>query len=164
MPKNRYSLEETMTDVVKGIQEAKTAPDMKEDLQDESAKEGFLSPVPEQDGKPVSATPETDAACEERKPVFPKAGKGKHGRPKGGAVSKDERYVRNVFLDKKTLWKLEQVKNRMNNERISANRGRSKDEKDPFVSIASLLNLAAQEFLDRHYPSLEEAYRMIHGE
>lgn len=164
MPKNRYSLEETMTDVVKGIQEAKTAPEVKEGVRNGKAGEELLSPDAELAGKSVHGMADENAVHEERKQVSPKSGKEKSGRPKGGNVSKEERYVRNVFLDKKTLWKLEQVKNRMNDERIANNRGRKKDDKDPFVSIASLLNLSAQEFLDRHYPNLEAAYRMLHGE
>lgn len=156
MATKRYTLDETMNDVAVGIEEAKSSSevitmnqeggidkdnavigfqekgiDMGENslLQDISKEEGIIEPVKKRKSK----------------------------QAKKEHVLKEERYIRNVFLDKKTLWKLEQVKNRMNDER-------KEKSKETFVSIAHLLYIAAQEYLDRKYPNLETAYKAVHGE
>lgn len=62
--------------------------------------------------------------------------------------------VRNVELDDETLWRLNQVKDKLN---------RSRAEGEALVSQMTIISKALIEWLDKYYPNTKEAYHFINN-
>lgn len=163
MAKQRFNLNETMLDARHGIEEARAnaekAGEESVATQEKAEEKTEESPAtftaenscveannqeeenirPEQEVSPDKESVKSESPAVERKI---------NGIRK--RIRKDEkegRIMRNVYLDEDMLEKLEDIKKRMN-------KGRNKEKKDAFVSVIDLLNVAAQEFLDKYYKDI----------
>lgn len=174
MAKQRFNLNETMLDARQGIEEARANAE-------KAGEESAITQEKAEEKKDVS-TQQTEAKTEESPSTFTAenscveannqeegnilpeqeaAPDKESGKSKSPSVEKkingirkrmrkDEkegRIMRNVYLDEDMLEKLEDIKKRMN-------KGRNKEKKDAFVSVIDLLNVAAQEFLDKYYKDI----------
>lgn len=171
MAKQRFNLNETMLDARQGIEEARanaekagegselnqipeeaeaeqaqTASPQPENTPDEIASQTIPTPAheAEEDTAPEQETAH-DKAEKSDSPSIEK--KISSIRKRIRKDEREERIMRNVYLDDDMLEKLEGIKKRMN-------RGRNKEKKDAFVSVIDLLNVAAQEFLDKYYTDI----------
>ena len=118
MAKQRFSLNETMSDAVTNIEEAKAS-------NIETASNIEANPnIPEKDR--VEEVPRLERIRKK--------------------INKSEEYtnMRNVPLSDNMLEKLESIKKYLNKNRITPTN-------DTFVSVGELLNIAAQEFLDKYW-------------
>lgn len=164
MAKSRYSLDETMADAVKGIQEAQDAP------ADASTKENIQKPTvaatkTEAEEIPMSVVEEKkEDNLSQDKPVIEEevsigksfSGKNisKHKKKVNQtAVEKEARNIRNVYLSDETLECLEMIKKELNSSR--------KSKEEPFVSAANIMNLAIEEYIDRNFPDVRKLCRLI---
>lgn len=121
MAKQRFSLNETMTDAVKNIEETKSSSEI----------------VVQEPASPESISPET-----KREDEIPSAQLEK--LRKRIAKSDSNNNMRNVPLSDDMLDKFEAIKKYLN-------KTRSKSTKETFISIGDLLNVAAQDFLNKYY-------------
>lgn len=164
MAKSRYSLDETMADAVKGIQEAQDAP------ADAGTKENIQKPTvaatkTEAEEIPMSVVEEKkEDNLSQGKPVIEEevsigksfSGKNisKHKKKVNQtAVEKEARNIRNVYLSDETLECLEMIKKELNSSR--------KSKEEPFVSAANIMNLAIEEYIDRNFPDVRKLCRLI---
>ena len=163
MAKNRFSLEETMADAVKGIKDAQNAPadpgvkeTASETLPAETkteAEEHSASVVEDTDYEPV---PKNEPLAEEVSIGKSFSGKNisKHKKKVNQtAVEKEARNIRNVYLSDETLECLEMIKKELNGSR--------KSKEEPFVSAANIMNLAIEEYIDRNFPDVRKLCRLI---
>lgn len=164
MAKSRYSLDETMADAVKGIQEAQDAP------ADAGTKENIQKPTvaatkTEAEEIPMSVVEEKkEDNLSQGKPVIEEevsigksfSGKNisKHKKKVNQtAVEKEARNIRNVYLSDETLECLEMIKKELNSSR--------KSKEEPFVSAANIMNLAIEEYIDHNFPDVRKLCRLI---
>lgn len=176
MAKQRFNLSETMMDARQGIEEARANAEKAGEesvlnqekketeaehsqvtsTQTENTPEEITSqePVHTPDQEALEPTeddtvPEQESARDKAEKIdSPSVEKKINGiRKRMRKDDREERIMRNVYLDDDMLEKLEGIKKRMN-------RGRNKEKKDAFVSVIDLLNVAAQEFLDKYYTDI----------
>lgn len=152
MAKQRFNLNETMLDARQGIEEARANAEKAEEKTEESPATFTAenSCVEANNQEEENIRPEQEAAPDKEsvKSESPAVERKINGIRK--RIRKDEkegRIMRNVYLDEDMLEKLEDIKKRMN-------KGRNKEKKDAFVSVIDLLNVAAQEFLDKYYKDI----------
>lgn len=158
MAKQRFNLSETMLDARQGIEEARANAEkagegsaLPQTTEESSTVITSVAPCDEGAGLKESACPEQQTEDDKEKVKNGTAEKKISSiRKRMRKDEKDERIMRNVYLDEDMLEKLEDIKKRMN-------KGRSKDKKDAFVSVIDLLNVAAQEFLDKYYKDIVES-------
>lgn len=171
MAKQRFNLNETMLDARQGIEEARanaekegegsavnqvpeeseaehehpTSP-QPENTPDEIASQTIPTPAHEAE---VDSAPNQETAHDKAKKSDSPSVEKKISsiRKRIRKDEREERIMRNVYLDDDMLEKLEGIKKRMN-------RGRNKEKKDAFVSVIDLLNVSAQEFLDKYYTDI----------
>lgn len=163
MAKQRFNLNETMLDARQGIEEARAnaekAGEESVATQEKAEEKTEESPAtftaenscveannqeeenirPEQEVSPDKESVKSESPAVERKI---------NGIRK--RIRKDEkegRIMRNVYLDEDMLEKLEDIKKNMN-------KGRNKEKKDTLVFVIDLLNVAAQEFIDKYYKDI----------
>lgn len=171
MAKQRFNLNETMLDARQGIEEARANAEKAGEgsymnqvpEEAEAEHEHPTSPQPENtpDEIALQSIPAPDYEVEEDTAPEQETAHDKSEKSDSPSVEKkissirkrirkderEERIMRNVYLDDDMLEKLEGIKKRMN-------RGRNKEKKDAFVSVIDLLNVAAQEFLDKYYTDI----------
>lgn len=171
MAKQRFNLNETMLDARQGIEEARANVEkagegsamnqVPEEAETGNAQSTSSQPenTPEEIASQTIPAPEQEAednTSPEQETVHDKAEKSDSPsvekkissiRKRIRKDEREERIMRNVYLDDDMLEKLEGIKKRMN-------RGRNKEKKDAFVSVIDLLNVAAQEFLDKYYTDI----------
>lgn len=163
MAKNRFSLEETMADAVKGIQDAQNAPaevGIKENIQGptvvEIKAEAEEIPMPSAEKKEDNLL-QGGAVIEEEVSIgksFSGKNISKHKKKVNQtAVEKEARNIRNVYLSDETLECLEMIKKELNSSR--------KSKEEPFVSAANIMNLAIEEYIDRNFPDVRKLCRLI---
>lgn len=152
MAKQRFNLNETMLDARQGIEEARANAEKAEEKTEESPATFTAenSCVEANNQEEENIRPEQEAAPDKEsvKSESPAVERKINGIRK--RIRKDEkegRIMRNVYLDEDMLEKLEDIKKRMN-------KGRNKEKKDAFVSVIDLLNVAAQEFIDKYYKDI----------
>lgn len=163
MAKQRFNLNETMLDARQGIEEARANAEkageesaVTQEKEEEKAEESPAtftdknSCVEANNQEEENIRPEQEAAPDKEfvKSESPAVERKINSIRK--RIRKDEkegRIMRNVYLDEDMLEKLEDIKKRMN-------KGRNKEKKDAFVSVIDLLNVAAQEFLDKYYKDI----------
>lgn len=164
MAKNRFSLEETMADAVKGIQDAQNAPaevGIKENIQEptvaEIKAEAEEIPMPAAEEKKEDNLLQGGAVIEEEVSIgksFSGKNISKHKKKVNQtAVEKEARNIRNVYLSDETLECLEMIKKELNSSR--------KSKEEPFVSAANIMNLAIEEYIDRNFPDVRKLCRLI---
>lgn len=171
MAKQRFNLNETMLDARQGIEEARANAEKAGEgsavnqvpEESEAEHEHSTSPQPENtpDEIALQSIPAPAHEAEEGTAPEQETARDKAEKSDSPSVEKkissirkrirkderEERIMRNVYLDDDMLEKLEGIKKRMN-------RGRNKEKKDAFVSVIDLLNVAAQEFLDKYYTDI----------
>lgn len=164
MAKNRFSLDETMADAVKGIKDAQNAPadaGMKETASEPLSAEAKAEP--EENRTPVvehaeeQNLPKNEPIAEEEISIgksFSGKNISKHKKKVNEiAVEKEARNIRNVYLSDETLECLEMIKKELNGSR--------KSKEEPFVSAANIMNLAIEEYIDRNFPDVRKLCRLI---
>lgn len=168
MAKQRFNLNETMLDARQGIEEARAnvektgegsamnqVPEEAEtgnaqstSSQPENTPEEIASqaiPAPDQEAEDNTYPEQETVHDKAEKSDSPSIEKKINGiRKRIRKDDREERIMRNVYLDEEMLEKLEAIKRRMN-------RGRNKEKKDAFVSVIDLMNVSVQEFLDKYY-------------
>lgn len=163
MAKQRFNLNETMLDARQGIEEARANAEkageesaVTQEKEEEKAEESPAtftaenSCVEANNQEEGNILPEQEAAPDKEsgKSESPSVERKINGiRKRMRKDEKEGRIMRNVYLDEDMLEKLEDIKKRMN-------KGRNKEKKDAFVSVIDLLNVAAQEFLDKYYKDI----------
>lgn len=163
MAKNRFSLDETMADAVKGIKDAQNAPadaEVKETALEQLPAEAKAEPeenrtmvVEQTEGQ---NQPKNEPLAEEVSIGKSFSGKNisKHKKKVNEtAVEKEARNIRNVYLSDETLECLEMIKKELNGSR--------KSKEEPFVSAANIMNLAIEEYIDRNFPDVRKLCRLI---
>ena len=171
MAKQRFNLNETMLDARQGIEEARANAEKagegsymnKVPEEAEAEHEHPTSPQPENAPEEIAlqSIPAPDHEVEEDTAPEQETAHDKSEKSESPSVEKkinsirkrirkderEERIMRNVYLDDEMLEKLEGIKRRMN-------RGRNKEKKDAFVSVIDLMNVSVQEFLDKYYTDI----------
>lgn len=171
MAKQRFNLNETMLDARQGIEEARAnaekageGSELNQSTEESEAEQAqTTSPQPENTPDEIASQTIPTPAHEAEEDTVPEqeTARDKAEKSESPSVEKkissirkrirkderEERIMRNVYLDDDMLEKLEGIKKRMN-------RGRNKEKKDAFVSVIDLLNVAAQEFLDKYYTDI----------
>lgn len=165
--KQSYSLADTMADAKANIESSKNVSSPEDTLipVSESAiapePENLLMPILEkkEEGPPVesptllvSEKPEV-----ETKKSLPIGKKKKSKKTDAPFIDEDttgKTNVRNVELDDETLWRLDQVKDKLN---------RSRAEGEPLVTQKTIMSKALIEWLDKYYPNTKEAYHFINN-
>lgn len=171
MAKQRFNLNETMLDARQGIEEARANAEkagegsamnqVPEKAEAEHDQPTSLQPdnTPDEIASqtiPTTAHEVEDNTALEQETTHDKAEKNDSPsvekkinsiRKRIQKDEREERIMRNVYLDDEMLEKLEGIKRRMN-------RGRNKEKKDAFVSVIDLMNVSVQEFLDKYYTDI----------
>lgn len=152
MAKQRFNLNETMLDARQGIEEARANAEKAEEKTEESPATFTAenSCVEANNQEEENIRPEQEAAPDKEsvKSESPAVERKINGIRK--RIRKDEkegRIMRNVYLEEDMLEKLEDIKKSMN-------KGRNKEKKDTLVFVIDLLNVAAQEFIDKYYKDI----------
>ena len=176
MAKQRFNLNETMLDARQGIEEARAnaekageesaATQEKEGTEaeydrntssqsdnapDEIAlqKNGSAPEHEELEPKEDSIALKMETPCDKPEKIESSSVEKKINgiRKKIRKDEKEGRIMRNVYLEEDMLEKLEDIKKSMN-------KGRNKEKKDTLVFVIDLLNVAAQEFIDKYYKDI----------
>lgn len=165
--KQSYSLADTMADAKANIESSKNV-SLPEDTS-MPVSEPAVAPEPEKPLMPILEKKEEVSPVElptlsvsekpeiEIKKSLPISKKKKSKKTDAPFIDEDttrKTNVRNVELDDETLWRLDQVKDKLN---------RSRAEGEPLVTQKTIMSKALTEWLDKYYPNTKEAYHFINN-
>lgn len=172
MAKKRYSLDETAEDVLKNIEGAKqtsasdnqstTLTEQKNISNPEQGQMQNLSQEVNSDNNlevfPVKSPRLSESEIKNNKKTVISSENGRKNKKLFSSVTEKETTgktnTRNVDLDDETLWRLDFVKNKLNN---------SRRENDPWISQKTIIGTALIEWLDTNYPDTKKAYQIINN-